>query len=425
MAKDQSKAAAQEWRSHWKLVLSAGVGMSMSGILISSLGAFIVPLETSLQWSRTQITSGLFFYAVIGVICAPFYGRLVDRIGPRRLGLPGVLLCGGAAALFSTTTGSMVQWLALWFIYALAAQVPKPLTWTAAVSSEFEASRGLALALVLIGGTIGGIVAPIVANHLIASTGWRSAYLVMGLGWGSLAFAVCYPFFFGRSDRLRTAPVRKASADSGAPLAGMTAREGLMSSRFLRLAITTLLANSLNVGLLVHMIPLLESTGMPASQATWLAGLAHIGGIIGALVIGALVDRIAGNRLGAICYLLPGIATAGLLIPSDSVYVRLAPVLLLTFAGGAIVHLFSYLTTRYFGLRAYGAIFGVIASVMSLGVGVGPMVGGFIFDMTKSYDLFLLAGVPIAIFNAILILSLGRYPDFAGDGEPCVTPDGQ
>ena len=142
-------------------------------------------------------------------------------------------------------------------------------------------------------------------------------------------------------------------------------------------------------------------------------------------MIGALVDRIAGNRLGAICYLLPGIATAGLLIPSDSVYVRLAPVLLLTFAGGAIVHLFSYLTTRYFGLRAYGAIFGVIASVMSLGVGVGPMVGGFIFDMTKSYDLFLLAGVPIAIFNAILILSLGRYPDFAGDGEPCVTPDGQ
>ncbi len=409
MGRAASTAAAQEWRAHWTLVLSASLGMSMSAIALGSLGAFMGPLERAFHWPRAQISAGLTVYAVIGLVCAPFYGRLMDKLGPRRTGVPGVLLCGGAVALFGTATGSAVQWLILWTVYSFTAQIPKPITWTAGVSSQFEAGRGLALALTLIGGTVGSMVAPVLANYLIGIVGWRLAYAVMGVGWGLFAFILCYLFFFGRTDRDRTtAPALRGAP--AAPLAGVSAREGLLSGRFFRIGVATVLSNALQVGMLVHTIPLLTGTGLTNDDATWLVGLAGIGGIAGTILCGMLVNRVPGHWLGAFFYVLPALPCAMLLTPSDSVIERAFPILVQSIAGGAKLHILAYLTTRYFGLRAYGAIFGVVTSLLALGVGVGPVAAGYIFDVTHSYNLFLIAAIPVSIVNGLLIFSLGRYP---------------
>jgi MFS family permease len=284
--------------------------------------------------------------------------------------------------------------------------------WSAAISSEFKASRGVALGIVWAGSGLGGLVAPILAGHLINAFGWRLAYVVMGLGWGSLACVVCYLFFYGRSDRLRLAP--GGEQRPAAVLTGVSARAGVTSATFVKIAVATLLANSLIVGLLVHMIPLLSGTGLARGDATWVAGLAGIAGITGQLICGALADRLPGNRLLAFFLALLVVPCCMLLLPSSSVALRVVPVVLFGMSGGAEPHMLSYLISRYFGVRAFGKIFGALTSVIAISVGLGPVVAGYIFDRTHSYRVFLLGGIPVAVVAALLILSLRRYPDDLG-----------
>ena len=83
---------------------------------------------------------------------------------------------------------------------------------------------------------------------------------------------------------------------------------------------------------------------------------------------------------------------------------------LLSLAGGAQYHLYSYLTARYFGVRAYGSLFGVIASCAALAVGIGPVVAGLIFDASGGYDAFLWGILPLSLLAAGLVFSLGDAP---------------
>lgn len=408
-----SAEGREEWRRHWKLVLSACVGGSTAGLILSPFGAYIHPIEQSLHWSRAEITAGLTLYAVMGVILGPIYGRLVDRFGPRRLGLPGLLLCGGAVALLATANGSMIQWLGLWVLYAVVSQVGKPLTWTAAVSSEFVASRGPAMALTLVGGTFAAIVAPIVATHMIEAMGWRSTLVVMSLAWSGGACLICLFWFYGRSDRLRGAPAEQTRATPVLP--GLSAREGLRSWRMVRLGLAVLLANALNVGLLIHLIPLLEGKGLSANWATLLASSGHVFGIVGTLLAGALVQRMPVRVVGAISFGMPVLSYSLLLAVPGTLLACAVPVWIQGLAGGAMLHLYSYLTARYFGVRAYGSIFGVVAAIMALAIGIGPPVAGLVYDTAHSYDPFLIAAIPLVLLVAALVYSLGRAPDF-GEG---------
>ncbi len=132
--------------------------------------------------------------------------------------------------------------------------------------------------------------------------------------------------------------------------------------------------------------------------------------MFGVLISGALADRVPGHRLYAGFLGLIAVAWPMLLIHTDSVVLRLIPLLMQGTAGGAQSHLLPYITTRYFGLRAFGVMFGVISSIMAVGVGLGPLIGGYIHDRTHNYDQLLMLTIPAIFVAALLILSLGRYP---------------
>src|ERR1700728_1210160 len=87
-------AAAAEWRAHWPLVLGSLLGFTMIGVAFFSLGPFMASLEKAFGWSRSEITSGFTLYAVTCVICQPIVGRMIDRFGPRRIALTGIVVTG-------------------------------------------------------------------------------------------------------------------------------------------------------------------------------------------------------------------------------------------------------------------------------------------------------------------------------------------
>ena len=103
---DLNLTAAAEWRRYGILPVVAAFGYATSVIHIYGLGPYIEPIQEAFGWSRTQVTSGLTIATVINAIFCIAIGMLVDRIGPRLVGLTGVLLATGAFALMGTANGA-------------------------------------------------------------------------------------------------------------------------------------------------------------------------------------------------------------------------------------------------------------------------------------------------------------------------------
>jgi MFS family permease len=112
-----------------------------------------------------------------------------------------------------------------------------------------------------------------------------------------------------------------------------------------------------------------------------------------------------------------------LLIKTDSLFLRILPAITVSLVGGERAHMIPYLASRYFGLRAFGKIFGVVSSFIAISVGLGPFVAGLVYDQAHSYAPLLMAGIPIAAVAILLTLSLGKYPEHKRDAEPALEPE--
>lgn len=394
------------------MVAAALAGMSFATIAMSSMGLFMEPLTAEFGWTRAQVTYGLTIVSLFGVPLSPLIGALIDRWGSRRLAIPGVILAACALAAFSLASGSLRQWIMLWVLYAMAAIAIKTTVWTAAASSVFVASRGVALAVVLAGAALSSTATPLVAQWLIDDYGWRSAYLWLGLGWGGFVLVLVLLFFFDARDYERGRVRKTAVSAVPASLSGLTLSEGLRNPALLRIAAALLLSTFLGVGITVHKVPILTETGITRHGAAQIAAAAGIAGLCGKLFTGWLLDRWRSGWIGGICLSLPALACALLLEPLRNPVTIVAAMVIFGYSAGAYLHICTYLTTRYGGLRSFGKIFGLMASLMALGSGVGPVVVGLVYDRFGSYTPMLMGGIPIALFCGLLVVGLGAYPDW-------------
>ncbi|HEX7743122.1 MAG TPA: MFS transporter, partial [Sphingobium sp.] len=95
-----------------------------------------------------------------------------------------------------------------------------------------------------------------------------------------------------------------------------------------------------------------------------------------------------------------------------SIPIASAAAIVLGLSLGAELDLVAYLATRHVGLRNFGLLFGVIAGLLSLATGTGPLIISHVYDITGSYNLVLWAYMPLCVVSAALFLGLGPYPDF-------------
>ena len=405
-------AAAAEWRAHWPLVMAAMLGFTLVGIANFSLGPFMASLEKAFGWSRSDITSGFSIYAVTCVICQPIVGRMIDRFGPRPIALAGIALTGCAISLFGAANGSHSQWLLLWLIYSLAAQLILTPVWSSAVASEFEAGRALALAATLSGAALSGAIVPIVSTRVIDAYGWRAAYPILGAGAAAALLLITYFLFYSRRDRLRRGP----EAASPAAETGLSAKEALRTPAFWKMAIAIFVSFSLVMAFSIHNLPILTSTGLSRDKAALIAGSYGLFGVVGKFSFGLLVNKFPGQVVSAAMVLLPAASCAVLMMPHLSVAMSLLAMSLIGISSGAQLQLLVYLTTRHFGMRAFGTIFGFISAALTIASGVGPVFASRLYDMSGDYHLLLLAGIPMSIVASLVMLWVGAYPEMRARG---------
>lgn len=407
-------SASAEWGAHWKLVLAATVGMSFHSVMSHGLGLFMEPLQAEFGWSRSQISLGLTIAAMLSLPLSPVVGAMVDRWGSRRLALPGVVLSGTAIACFATLSGSVAQWLGLWLAYALVAMLLKTTIWSAAVSSTFSTSRGLALAFALSGTAIAQVVVPPLAQFLIANYGWRTAYAALGIGWGGLTFVLLFLFFFDARDRQR---LQRPGTTSEVSRTGLGFGEAFRTPTLIRIAAATLISCLLNIAILVHQVPILVENGIDRANAAYLASLAGVAGIVGKIVTGWLLDRIDGGWVGGLSLSLPAVGFLLILYPAGTSAAVVLAMILIGYAAGTSLQICAYLTTRYAGMRNFGKIFGVMASLIAVGGGLGPTIAAAVHDAFGNYAPLLLIAIPASVVSGLLIVGLGPYTDWT-EKEP-------
>lgn len=411
--------AEQEWRRHWPLVLACTFGFSFHSVMAAATGLFMAPLGEEFGWSRTLQSSGISISAVTTMIFSPFFGVLIDRWGTRRLALPGLVLSACCVASFGLANGSVVQWIVLWTLYAFAALAIKSTVWTAAVSGVFDKGRGLAIGVALSGSAAAQTLTPLLANYLIDTFGWRHAFAWIGFGWGGIAFLLCLFFLFDAHDvRQRAAKTaNKPVADTSA-LPGLTIPEAWRSPSLWRIGVSTFFMMVITIGLNVHQFPILTESGVDRTSAAFYASMAGIAGIAGKLITGWLLDRYRVNWIGGVTLASTAIAFGMLMTPAPSTAVIVAAMLINGYAAGTKLQIAGLLTSRYGGLKNFGAIFGMIATLIAAGTAFGPITAGAVHDLTGSYDAFLLAGIVVSVFCGWLVFGLKPPPQW----EETVTP---
>lgn len=405
-------SAKEEWRQGWTLPLAAGLGYGVAVTYAYSLGIFIGPLEAEFGWSRSSITSGLTIVSFTFLFLAPFVGMLVDRFGARRVALPGLLLyCLGFGAL-SLASDSTWSWWALWGLVALGAVCVQAAVWTAAVASRFDTSRGLAIAVTLSGAGLGSSLVPLLANALIVSFDWRTAYWMMALIFVVTVLPPLLFFFHDATDRsTRSSGKPRAAKPADAP--GMSVSAAVRSRRFVVMTVSILIFVLIVAGLLVHFVPMLTGAGLDANIAASAAALIGLGAMAGRVAAGFLIDRFSGPRIGFVVFILPVAAIVMLLNFDGSPAYAFATALILGLALGGEIDVMAYLASRYFGLRNFGTIFSALIGFQTFASGSGPFLTGLVYDSQGSYAPFLYGSIPALVVAAALVATLGRYPDLA------------
>lgn len=405
--------AAEEWRKGWRLVLASSLGFSFFSVMMSATGLFMEPLSQAFGWSRTLLSSGPSIASASQALLGPFFGLLVDRLGTRRLALPGVALTTATIACFGLLDGSSAMWIGLWLCFGVVSVSIKSTGWTTAVVGNFAASRGLALALTLGGTALSQTLVPPIGNWLITDFGWRAAFVWLGLGWGGITLLLCALFFHDYNDNARV--LARSTRRKGEPvistLSGLTVKQALRHSALLRVALSNFIVMLLTMGLSVHLFPILTEAGVSRSNAAWLVALGGISAIIGKVITGVLTDRFKPNWIGGITL---GIAALVFLLLLDGV--RTYPFIIVAmivngYAQGTKTQITGYLTAGYAGMRNFGTVYSFMSALMALAAGLGPLIAGMIYDYSGGYGPFLIMGTIGCAVGGFIVLTLPPFPE--------------
>lgn len=393
-----------ELRRGWLLILAACAGVTCSSVVLPfySIGVLVKPLTEEFGWTRAQFQSSILFSASLGALIAPVVGWLIYRYGARRTALVGLVGLSLGFGLAASIQGQLWMLYLSYGVMAVLGAGTSPVTWTSAITANFERTRGIALGLTLTGTGICAVLAPQYGVWLVESFGWRVAYL--GLALLPILFAGPIVYFGFRPDSVSATakPVADASW-------GLTLGEAFRSHKFWILFVSILCVYMAVSGISPNLIPALTDNGMSAQDAATVQGMYGMAIVLGRLVVGYLIDRYWAPAVAAVALCLP-IFGCLMLTGAPSFYTACFAALLIGFAAGAELDLMSFLAARYFGLKHYSKIYSVLYAVLAICSGVAPVAFATVFDRTANYDIsFYVASVAFG-FGALILLSLGPYP---------------
>ena len=380
---------------------TVGNGVSVTPMVYTVFGLFLIPIATEFDWSRSAVSFVLFIIAVAGAISYPIVGRLIDRYGARPVILTGNVLFAASVASVSLVEASRFQFYTAYALIGICAAIPSSVMFTKVIAGWFDQRRGLFLGIVGgLGNGIGAALSPLFVFALISSYGWRAGFQGIGAAIILVGFPVLYLL-------LRDPPqgVARTETEHLEKTAGLSLAEALKTRTFWIILAAIALGAGCMTAIFAHVVPMLLDRGVPAAQATTVLAtfsLVTAGWQIG---MGYMLDRFPRPWIAAPFYLL---ALAGLILleSTNSYPLLLLSGMLMGLGLGTEYGVLPYFLSRYFGTRHYGAISGSMYGVIVLTQGLTPFLMDLVFDVTGTYDPAIIVICIGLVAGAILITRL-------------------
>ncbi|MGD0432296.1 MAG: MFS transporter [Acetobacteraceae bacterium] len=368
--------------SHYRwVIVAAGGFMGCVAIgSIFSLPVFLQPMSAATGWSRTAISLAMTLDFVTMGIASFGWGMLMDRFGPRPVLLAGSSVLGLGLVLASrSSTVEEFQLLYGVLVGAGGGAIFAPLM--ATVTGWFDRHRSLAVSLVSAGMGVAPMTVAPIAARLVSVYDWRFSQLLIGLAvWVLLLPAA---FLVRRAPGL-TANGPGAAAQRRAAEPQMTVRAALTSPQFGVLALTYFLCCATHSGPLFHTVSYAISCGLPVAAAVSIYSVEGLSGLVGRIAFGLLGDRFGAKRTFVSGLLLQATAVACyFFVREQAEFYSVAVVFGFAYAG--IMPLYSVLMRENFPLAIIGTVIGAASMASSLGMALGPLAGGVIFDTYGTY----------------------------------------
>jgi MFS family permease len=328
------------------------------------------------------------------------WGALSDRIGPRPVVLAGAVLLGLGLSLASRAQTALEFQLAFGLLVGIAVgSFFTPMI--AAVMGWITGNRGLAVSLVSVGVGVAPMTMSPFAAWLITQMDWRAAQLVLAvLVWATLVPAALF---------VRRPPAAQPGDESEIPKTQLGLRDAFVSAPFIVLALTFFACCAAHAGPIFHTVTYAMTCGLAPLAAVTVYSVEGLAGLGGRLALGVLADRLGVKRVLIAGLLIQAVAAAAFIFAS-----RLGEFYLVAatfgFAYGGVMPLYAVLAREYFGQRILGAVFGAAAMVSSLGMALGPALGGWIFDSFGRYTWMYLGSAAIGLGAVAIALAFPPFP---------------
>ena len=267
----------------------------------------------------------------------------------------------------------------------------------------FVKRRGMMTGIVTSGSGIGTILLSLVASRLISEHGWRTSYIMVGLGVLVLLMLAAQ---FLRRDPRQVGQLPYGGSEVGdeslnLPAGGFCFREAIGTRLFWMVCVVFFCFGFNLYTIMVHIVPHATELGVSAVVAANI--IAIIGGVntAGRIVIGSAGDRIGNKQCLIISFILLAVALLWLMVAKELWMLCLFAVIF-GFGYGGLAALMSPVPAELFGLRSLGTIVGAVMCSFTIGGAVGPVLAGRIFDVTGSYTPAFWACIALGIAGIIL-----------------------
>jgi MFS family permease len=400
--REQGAQEMTESPYRWVIVALGGLMGCVALGAMFSLAVFLAPMSAETGWSRAGISLAMTINFLVMAFGSFGWGAASDRWGARIVTLCGSVLLGLALVLASTATTLLGFQLTYGLLVGLAASAFfAPMI--ATVTGWFETRRNLAVALVSAGMGMAPLTISPLVSWLISDYGWRAAMFDIGL----LAWVLLIPAAMF---------VRRPPVAEPASAAGVSAKENrqitvgraLTSPQFLILGFTFFLCCASHSGPIFHVVSYAMWCGLGSMAAVSVYSVEGLAGLGGRLLLGILADRYGAKRVLVTALLVQAFSIAAYLKVNElDEFYALAVIFGVAYGGG--MPLYASLARDYFGQRIMGTVFGAATMLSSLGMSIGPVAGGWVFDTYDNYAWLYIASAAVAV-GAVLLATLFPKP---------------
>lgn len=389
----------------WIIVVAGGVlGCVAIGGLFS-LPVFLRPIADDTGWSTTGISTAMTVAFVALAFGSIAWGSLSDRVGPRAVVLAGSLLLTAGLALASLATSLLAFQLLFGAVVGVsAAAIFAPMM--ACVTGWFDTRRSLAVSLVSAGMGMAPMTMSPLAAWLVQTHDWRTSLQLIA----ALVAAIMVPMsLLVRRPPALAQAAAATPAGAVAPEPGPSVGQALRSAPFLILVLTSFLSCATHSGPIFHTVSYAVTCGIPLMAAVSIYSLEGLAGMGGRLVFGLLGDRYGAARVLVLALFAQAVVVLGYVMARElGSFYAVAALFGFTYAG--VMPLFAVIAREHFPLRMMGTVIGGTTMASSLGMALGPVLGGMIYDSFSSYAWLFIGAFALGIGSFLAALAFTRLP---------------